>query len=111
MTDEELIVDLNRLFWLLEEDRQYCSRTDTVKFAARRIEAQAAEIERLMKERDAAVHLARMRKAYIEEARDERDAFEAKLAKAVRLLRQHCYPLDMSDEDAATLADLTGAKP
>ena len=47
MTDEDLIVDLNRLFWLLEEDRQYCSRTDTVKFAARRIEAQAAEIERL----------------------------------------------------------------
>ena len=84
---------------------------DRVTPLEEQVKAQAAEIKRLMKERDAAVHLARMRKAYIEEARDERDAFEAKLAKAVRLLRQHCYPLDMSDEDAATLAALTGDKP
>jgi len=47
MTDEDLIVDLNRLFWLLEEDRQYLPRANTVRLAARRIEAQAAEIERL----------------------------------------------------------------
>ena len=47
MTDEELIVDLNRLFWLLEEDRQYLARANTARLAARRIEAQAAEIERL----------------------------------------------------------------
>jgi len=47
MTDEDLIVDLNRLFWLLEEDRQYLARANTARLAARRIEAQAAEIERL----------------------------------------------------------------
>ena len=47
MTDEELIVDLNRLFWLLEEDRQYLARANTARLAARRIKAQAAEIERL----------------------------------------------------------------
>ena len=47
MTDEDLIVDLNRLFWLLEEDRQYLARANTARLAARRIQAQAAEIERL----------------------------------------------------------------
>ena len=47
MTDEDLIVDLNRLFWLLEEDRQYLARANTARLAARRIKTQAAEIERL----------------------------------------------------------------
>ena len=47
MTDEDLIVDLNRLFWLLEEDRQYLARANTARLAARRIQAQAAEIKRL----------------------------------------------------------------
>jgi len=50
---------------------------------ADRIKAQAAEIERLVKERDDAVHLARMRKTFIEEARDERDTFEAKLENLI----------------------------
>jgi hypothetical protein len=48
--------------------------------------AAADRIEALIKERDEAVHLARLRKTFIEEARDERDALEAKLAKAVEAL-------------------------
>jgi len=48
--------------------------------------AAADHIEALIKERDEAVHLARLRKTFIEEARDERDALEAKLAKAVEAL-------------------------
>jgi len=71
MTDEELIARLRKY-----ED-------DLLSITADRIEAQAAEIERLVKERDAAVHLARMRKTFIEEARDERDTFEAKLEKLI----------------------------
>ena len=47
MTDKELIVDINRLCWLLEEDRQYRSRAGTAKAAADRIKAQAAEIKKL----------------------------------------------------------------
>jgi hypothetical protein len=35
---------------------------------------------------------------------------EAKLAKAVELLRMHCDPMDMSDADVATLAELKGEK-
>ena len=48
------------------------------------LELKAAQerIEALVKERDAADHLARMRRAFIEEARDERDAAEARAEAA-----------------------------
>jgi len=68
MTDEELIARL----------REGATWDDDV--------AAADRIEALIKERDEAVHLARLRKTFIEEARDERDALEAKLAKAVEAL-------------------------
>jgi len=35
---------------------------------------------------------------------------ETKLAKAVELLRKHCDPMDMSDADVATLAEIEGEK-
>ena len=70
MTDAELIA------WLREIQGQ------AGLFAS----AAADRIEALIKERDAALHLAHTRKAFVEEARDERDAFEAKLAKAVEAL-------------------------
>jgi hypothetical protein len=50
MTDEELITRLNNLFWLLE-DEGYHTMASNVKFAANRIEAHAAEIERLAKDK------------------------------------------------------------
>ena len=50
--------------------------------------AAADRIEALIKERDEAVHLARLRKTFIEEARDERDALEAKLAQVVEVMRK-----------------------
>jgi chromosome segregation ATPase len=81
MTDEDLIVDLNRLFWLLEEDRQYLARANTARLAARRIEAQAAEIERLrvdlakaVEERDEALN-------QLDSARHSVDVLEKRVAK------------------------------
>ena len=46
MTDEELIARLNNLFWMLKEDGHH-TRANTASFAAARLDAQAAEIERL----------------------------------------------------------------
>lgn len=95
-------------FWDSTEDS-----LGTEYVRADHIESQAAEIERLVKERDAAVHLARMRKAFIEEARDERDAFEAKLAKAVeagKTMDDGC-DCERCSKARATLAELTGKKP
>ena len=86
MTDEDLIVDLNRLFWLLEEDRQYLARANTARLAARRIQTQAAEIERL----------------------------RGDLAKAQGALHQIAGKKDYADDPwdiaRAALAELTGGK-
>jgi chromosome segregation ATPase len=38
------------------------------------------------------------------------DEVEANLAKAEELLRRHCDPMDMSDADVATLAEIEGEK-
>ena len=46
MTDEELIARLNNLFWMLKEDGHH-TKANTARFAAARLDAQAAEIERL----------------------------------------------------------------
>ena len=64
----------------------------------------ADRIEALVKERDAAEHRARMRKGFIEEARDERDRAEARAERLEALLREarrdlevyitHEYPKD-----------------
>jgi flagellar biosynthesis/type III secretory pathway chaperone len=35
---------------------------------------------------------------------------EAKLAKAVELLRRHCDPMDMSNADVATLAEIENSE-
>ena len=51
MTDEELIARLNNLFWMLKEDGHY-TKANTASFAAARLDAQAAEIERLRDERE-----------------------------------------------------------
>jgi hypothetical protein len=79
---------------------------------------QAADrIEALIAERDDAEHLARMRKAFIEEARDERDALTAKLARAVEafdMLVRDCeadYPPShgaIKHFARATIAELKG---
>ena len=92
MTDEDLIVDLNRLFWLLEEDRQYCARADTAKVAAGRIKAQAAEIERLRGDLEKAEWLLVDASVQLEEGRIKTRRNRASL------IRQF-------------LAALTGAKP
>ena len=105
MTDEELIVDLNRLFWLLEEDRQYLPRANTVRLAARRISAQAAEIERLEK---ACAEWAEVSQSNYQRAK----AAEAKLAKAVEALEEIAtdeHPLGWIA--IAALAEIKGAKP
>lgn len=43
-------------------------------------------------------------RAFEEDAGQLRD----KLAKAVELLRKHCDPMDMSDADVTTLAEIEG---
>ena len=83
MTDEELIARLRDLDTWVET-------ADVPDLAADRIEA-------LVKERDAAEHRARMRKGFIEEARDERDRAEA---RAERLEAAIDYILDGMAIDA-----------
>jgi hypothetical protein len=63
----------------LQDPQCQCDSAEAVKVVANRIKA-------LTKERDEAVHLARLRKTFIEEARDERDEAQAKLAKALEAL-------------------------
>jgi hypothetical protein len=50
MTDADLITRLNNLLWMLEDEGHY-TKANTAMFAADRIEAQAAEIERLAKDK------------------------------------------------------------
>ena len=72
--DKELIARLRSMHWCVTTKANGVGVSDgaVAREAADRIEA-------LTKERDAALHLAHTRKAFVEEARDERDAFEAKL--------------------------------
>jgi predicted ATP-dependent protease len=44
-----------------------------------------------------------------DEMADRIEELEANLAKAVELLRRHCDPMDMSDADVATLAEIEGS--
>ena len=69
MTDDELIARLRSACFLAFDDgtNDYGSAP-----------AAADRIEALVKEMGASEHLARMRKAFIEEARDERDRAEAR---------------------------------
>jgi hypothetical protein len=76
MTDEKLIARL----------REGATWDDDV--------AAADRIEALIKERDEAVHLARLRKTFIEEARDERDALEVKLAAAVEIGNKMAHSIE-----------------
>ena len=62
--------------------------------ACDRCRQSADRIEALTKERDEAVHLARMRKTFTEEARDERDAAAAKLAKAVEIGNKMAHSIE-----------------
>ena len=93
MTDEDLIVDLNRLFWLLEEDRQYLARANTARLAARRIQAQAAEIERLRGALERGLSVAK------------------EIEKACRGLRDEAQPMTAKDATRLIIAALTGATP
>jgi hypothetical protein len=93
MTDEDLIVDLNRLCWLLEEDRQYRSRAGTAKAAADRIETQAVEIERLLGDLERVLSVAK------------------EIEKACRGLRDEAQPMTAKDAARLIIAALTGAKP
>lgn len=86
MTDEDLIARLNNLFWMLEEGGHY-TKANTARFASDRIEAQAAEIERLWGELAKAVEALR---GWIEFANEEG------------------IPVSLSDLEAAAL---TGARP
>jgi len=47
---------------------------------------------------------------YCGEWHNEMGELREKLAKAVELLRRHCDPMDMSDADVATLAEIEGEK-
>jgi hypothetical protein len=60
-------------------------------------------IEALTTERDEQIE-------WVKRLADMQIASEAKLAKAVELLRRHCDPMDMSDADVATLAEIEGEK-
>ena len=127
MTDEELIVRLNNLFWILEEEGHY-TKANTSRFAAARIGSRAAEIKRLEqacaewadRSEAQAAEIERLEKACVEWAEVSQSnyqrakAAEAKLAKAVEALETICYQ-DVEDESIytarTTLAELTGAKP
>jgi hypothetical protein len=74
-------------------------------------------VRKLTEQLEAARADAKEAEAYAEElAKDQVDlcrqliAAEDKLAKAVELLRKHCDPMDMSDADVATLAEIEGEK-
>lgn len=97
MTDE-LIDRLRAVLWSVNGEPNANGNVDET------VCSEAADcIEALTAERDAAEHLARMRKAFIEEARDERDAAEAERDRMRQALEQiaqwsEAYPTEVFPE-------------
>jgi ribosome recycling factor len=98
MSDEELV---KRLVDWSEHDEGKIN--DARQEAADRIEALTAKVK-LMDDLDV------INGEKIEALTAKLAGAEAKLAKAVELLRRHCDPMDMSNADVATLAEIEGEK-
>jgi hypothetical protein len=130
MTDEEYTCDPGycQSLELYDHIEALTEQLEAARADAKEAEAYAGELERdlktccmaqvvmdntvaeLERERDRWREIANNEAVEGEANRNAGLALEAKLAKAVELLRKHCDPMDMSDADVATLAEIEGEK-